>query len=67
VTHPDKFLEPGASEEEIQDASDRFHQIRQAFDILNDPRKRKVSGCPDRIHVDLITPRAFFASPMTSV
>jgi DnaJ-class molecular chaperone len=43
VTHPDKFLEPGASEEEIQDASDRFHQIRQAFDILNDPRKRKVS------------------------
>ena len=43
MTHPDKFLEPGASAEEVQDASDRFHQIRQAFDILNDPRKRKVS------------------------
>ena len=41
-THPDKFLGPGASKREKQAAEARFHKVREAFEILNDPQKRRV-------------------------
>ncbi|KAJ8094474.1 hypothetical protein PM082_010908 [Marasmius tenuissimus] len=39
-THPDK-LDPGASEQAKQLAEKRFHQVHEAFEILNDSRKRR--------------------------
>jgi len=39
-THPDK-LEQGANEEEKQSAEARFHEIHNAFEILNNPQKRR--------------------------
>ncbi|KAL0577513.1 hypothetical protein V5O48_004454 [Marasmius crinis-equi] len=39
-THPDK-LDPGASEQLKELAEKRFHQVHEAFEILNDPHKRR--------------------------
>ncbi|KAI0343193.1 DnaJ-domain-containing protein [Trametopsis cervina] len=40
-THPDK-LPPDISDEERRLTESRFHEVHQAFEILNDPAKRRV-------------------------
>jgi len=52
-THPDK-LPLTATEEEKQRAQDRFRHVQEAFEILNDPIKRKaydihVRPLPDHV------------------
>jgi hypothetical protein len=36
------LLELGASEKEKKAAEARFHKVREAFEVLNDPQRRRV-------------------------
>jgi curved DNA-binding protein CbpA len=42
-THPDKLL---ASDHEKKAAEARFCKVREAFEVLNDPQKRRVRSVP---------------------
>jgi DnaJ homolog subfamily B member 6 len=48
-THPDKLLELGASDNEMKAAEARFHKVREAFEVLNDPQRRR-SYSPHHTH-----------------
>ena len=39
--HPDKVIDPGASEAAKRMARERFHLIRTAYETLRDPERRK--------------------------